>query len=223
MFSYNEYMQRRTQVQRNISFIPGPEGPPGAQGPKGDTGPVGPVTYSIVPTMSVANFYTNTIQSLDIARSLNVPFLSNGIIKGTNISRASTVEGDSSTLFLIKTPGVYQVSYQISIASSANIQLSLNDVLVNGTMVGRRLAASNIFQILNLGVQMGEFSQAFITAVQNSGIDPGSELLSFSSIIQTITPNSILSVKNVIADTITLKVAKNGELLTNLTIVELQT
>jgi len=90
-------------------------------------------------------------------------------------------------------------------------------------MIGRRLALSNIEEILQIGLSTGDISQAFIIAIQNANIDPGSELLSFSSIIQTITPNSILSIKNVIANNITLKVARNGELLTNLTIIELQT
>jgi hypothetical protein len=217
MFNYSEYMQRKTQVQRNISFIPGPEGPPGAAGPKGDTGPVGPVTYSIVPTQSAANYYTNSLSSITIGEGLNIPFITQGINVGTDITQPS------STTFLLKTPGTYNISYQISIASSANFELTLNEQSVVGTLIGRRLAASNIFEILQLGVSMGEFSQAFVDAIIQTEINSGYELLSHSTVIKTEFPNMVLSIKNKIASSIILKVGKTGEALTNITITKLQT
>lgn len=220
MFSYNDYIQKKTRVQRNISFIPGPEGPAGEPGPKGEQGPTGPLTYSIVPTLSAANFYTNTFTSASIGHLNSIPFLTNGVIKGNNIK---PITGTSGTKFELVKVGYYSIAYQVSLSTSADLQISLNGTPLTGTLVGRRLLGSNLTDLLIAGISYGQFTQEYVNYVTNNIISTGIELLSFTTIIKTELPNTQLSIDNVTGSgyTVNLKVSKSGDTLSNLSIIEL--
>lgn len=217
MLNYSDYIKKKTNVQRNISFIPGPEGPAGPQGPKGATGPVGPLTYTIVPKVSAANFYTNTYASLDIPSNSSIPFISQGVNTGTDITQIS------STQINLASVSTYSVSYQVSIATDVDIQLTLNQAPVIGTLVGRKLVGNNLTPILQAGVAYGIFTLEYLSYLQNSGITSGVELVSYTTIIKTTTPNTVLSLKNVSngGSTITLKPPNSGEIMSNITIIQL--
>jgi len=191
MFSYNEYMQKRTQVQRNISFIPGPEGPPGAQGPQGPTGPQGPIIYTVIPPMSSINYYTMPITQVDTADTQIVipneqliPFTTKGLVTGTDVRSVSPF------IFLIKDAGYYQVFYQVSITGFGKTVLQINNVEYAPSKVGTDM-------------------------LENTGF------LTCSTIIQTTSPNSTISLKNVSGDLLYLNVLDTDLLMTNLTITKI--
>ncbi len=191
MFSYNEYMQKRTQVQRNISFIPGPEGPPGAQGPQGPTGPQGPIIYTVIPPMSSINYYTMPITEVDttdtqmiIPNEQLIPFTTKGLVTGTDVRSVSPF------IFLIKDAGYYQVFYQVSITGFGKTVLQINNVEYAPSKVGTDM-------------------------LENTGF------LTCSTIIQTTSPNSTISLKNVSGDLLYLNVLDTDLLMTNLTITKI--
>jgi hypothetical protein len=193
-FSYNEYMQRKTQIQRNISFIPGPEGPPGAQGPKGDTGPTGPVTYTIVPPLSSLNCYTMPLTQIDqtdllmeIPDGQNIPFTTLGVVAGPDIRNVSPYA------FLIKSIGYYQVFYQISITGYGKVVLTTN----SGT----------------------EYKPSCVSTDMTTNIG----YLTCSTLINITTPNTIISLKNITSDILYLNVIDDDSLMTNILITKIQT
>lgn len=186
MFSYNEYLQNKTQIQRNISFIPGPEGPPGGQGPQGPTGPEGPVTYSIVPKIYAGNFYTNNLSSLSIPTNQSVFFSTGGVVQGTEEIKQVT-----ETSFKINLVGIYHVLYQLSITGYARVVLTLN-----GTPL----------QFTYNSYDAGE----------------GISQISFSTLINVTSENSMLTLQNVSGIDLNLQSISDGDTICNITIVKLQ-
>ena len=191
MFSYNEYMKNRTQIQRNISFIPGPEGPPGAQGPTGPQGPLGPTIYTVVPPMSSINYYTmpknqidTTATQIAIQNQQLIPFTTKGLVTGTSIRSITPF------VFLLQDIGYYQVFYQVSITGLGKVILLVNSVEYEPSTVG----------------------------IDTQG---ATGLLNCSTIIQTTSQNSTISLKNVSGDILSLNVIDNDVLMTNLTITKI--
>ena len=197
MFSYNDYMQKKTRLQRNISFIPGPEGPPGAQGPVGPQGPQGETRYTILPPMSSINVYTMSSTSIDVTDT-NITIQNDQCIPFTtqalNVGASQTAPGlninvRSSYVFLIRDPGYYQVFYQVSITGLGKVVLTIDN---------------DEYLPSKVGLDMGD-NKGFLTC---------------STIIH-LTQSALISLKNVSGDVLTLSAIDTDVLMTNLTITKI--
>lgn len=109
----------------------------GAAGPKGATGATGPAGPPGAPGASVSNesalFFAQMPpdNATTVGVGQDVDFPQNGPSTSTGIVRASA---DSFTL---TTPGVYRVSYQVSVDESGQLTLTLDGVDLGYTVTGR--------------------------------------------------------------------------------------
>ena len=116
-----------------------PPGIPGKIGPVGPPGPAGSI-------LSIADFYAlmpsdNPIQ---IHPGGYVNFPNNGVRVGTDISRYNPGIGPSNTEFALGLVGVYQVSFQVSVTESGQLQILLNNNINSISVVGRSTGNTEI-------------------------------------------------------------------------------
>lgn len=117
----------------------GPTGPEGPQGPIGETGPAGPQGPAGT-VLAFADFYA--LMPPDNADPItpgeDVSFPEDGPNSGTDIVRAS----DSS--FTLGPVGIYQVMFVASVDESGQLVLTLNDVELPYTVVGKEATTSQV-------------------------------------------------------------------------------
>jgi hypothetical protein len=148
---------------QNLKLIIGPMGPRGLQGAKGDPGPMGPqgfrgpigLTGPQGPAgetgpqgpaggiSSYADFFAimPPNNSATIEPGTNVSFPQNGTINSTTISRLS------DDTFNLSEIGSYLILFQVSITEAGQLVLSLNNVELDYTVVGRETGTSQISEM----------------------------------------------------------------------------
>jgi hypothetical protein len=116
------------------SSTPGPQGPTGATGPAGPPGPIGPAGAS-----NFAEF--DALMPPDNAATIPpggpVSFPQDGSASGT-IARLD------ASMFILPTVGTYQVSFQVSVEESGQLELSLNGSPLATSVVGRATGTSQL-------------------------------------------------------------------------------
>jgi hypothetical protein len=122
------------------SSTPGPQGPTGATGPAGATGPPGPAgPTGPAGTTNFAEF--DALMPPDnvapIAPGDPVSFPVAGPTSGTITSLGSST-------FILPAVGTYQVSFQVSVSESGQLELSLNGIPVATSVVGRATGTSQL-------------------------------------------------------------------------------
>jgi hypothetical protein len=116
------------------SSTTGPQGPTGATGPAGPPGPIGPPG-----TSNFAEF--DALMPPDNAATIPaggaVSFPEDGSSSGT------IVRSDAST-FVLPAVGTYQISYQVSILESGQLELDVNGVPLATSVVGRATGTTQL-------------------------------------------------------------------------------
>ena len=121
---------------QGIQGVPGPAGPQGIQGIPGPTGPTGP-TGQIV---NFADFYAlmPDDNTATIAPGTDVSFPQDGPTSSTTITRASV------SSFNLADVGTYQVFFSVPVTESGQLELTVNGVPIEYTVVGRATGTSDI-------------------------------------------------------------------------------
>ncbi|MBR3230314.1 MAG: collagen-like protein [Bacilli bacterium] len=117
----------------------GPTGPQGLAGEVGATGPTGPqgIAGGI---LNYADFYAlmPPDNAATVAPGFDVSFPQDGSNSGGSITRT----GDSS--FSLSEIGTYQVSFNVPVTEAGQLELTLNGIVLDYTVVGRATGTSDI-------------------------------------------------------------------------------
>jgi collagen triple helix repeat protein len=141
---------------------PGPAGPPGPKGDVGSTGPAGTA-------LAFAEFYTlSPPNGFDILPGGSVPFLDNGPADGSG-----TIENEGLGVNLISA-GTYQVSFQVSVDESGQLELEVNDVPLAYTVVGRATGTSQITETALVTVSADSALEVINPTGEPTGLTLGS-------------------------------------------------
>ncbi len=139
----------------------GPQGPRGLQGPAGARGAQGPQGLP-GGVLSYADFYAlmPPDNSATVVPGTDVSFPENGPIANTNIGRL----GPSS--FILSTVGTYQILFEVSVAESGQLILTLNGQDLAYTVAGRATGTS---QIVGMAVVTTAVSNSVLTVRNPEG------------------------------------------------------
>jgi len=115
----------------------GPQGPPGVAGATGPSGPVGPAGSDL----GFAEFYAMmpSDNPAPVAPGTAVSFPQTGPSGGT-----SAIVPVNSSIFQLGGIGTYEVTFQVPVNEPGQLELVLNGVALNYTVVGRATGTSQI-------------------------------------------------------------------------------
>lgn len=142
----------------------GPAGPAGATGPQGVAGPTGPQGPA-GSVLDFADFYALMPgdNGTTVGGGQDVDFPQNGPTSGGGIVRATV---DSFTLSAI---GIYQVFFQVSVSEPGQLILTLNDIDLPYTVVGRATGTS---QIVGMALVQTSVINSILTVRNPAGNSP---------------------------------------------------
>ena len=111
----------------------GPEGPPGATGPEGPAGPSGGVS-------DFASFYAlmPPDNAVPVFAGAAVEFPQDGPTSGGGIARLNASE------FSLGASGTYQIMFQVSVSEAGQLVLTLDNLELAYTVVGRATGTSQL-------------------------------------------------------------------------------